>query len=78
MLPVQSQTLAITQLFRFQRKKLEKARKKKEEKKEAMLEKSQFQGGSGRVEWLEPASAPTACGEVGVSWRGGGELERWG
>lgn len=44
---VRSQVLAIMQLFRFQNKKLEKARKKKEEKKEAMLEKSLFQGGSG-------------------------------
>ncbi|KFQ98669.1 Coiled-coil domain-containing protein 137, partial [Nipponia nippon] len=41
--PVRSRALAVTQLFRFQNKKLEKARKKKEEKKEAMLEKSLFQ-----------------------------------
>lgn len=34
-------------LFRFQKRKLEKARKKREEKKEAMLEKSLFQGGNG-------------------------------
>lgn len=45
--PIRSRALAITWLFRFQKKKLEKARKKKEEKKEAMLEKSLFQGGDG-------------------------------
>lgn len=67
MLPVQSRALAIMQLFRFQNKKLEKARKKKEEKKEAMLEKSLFQGGSGAAGWLERHPAPAAWGEVGVS-----------
>lgn len=58
----------ITQLFRFQNKKLEKARKKKEEKKEAMLEKSLFQGGSGAAGWLESPPALAAHGEVGASW----------
>lgn len=43
----------MTQLFRFQNKKLEKARKKKEEKKEAMLEKSRFQGGAAAVGALQ-------------------------
>ncbi|KFZ56356.1 Coiled-coil domain-containing protein 137, partial [Antrostomus carolinensis] len=43
LLPVGSRAPAITQLLRFQNKKLEKAQKKKEEKKEAMLEKSLFQ-----------------------------------
>ncbi|NXG62134.1 CC137 protein, partial [Hemiprocne comata] len=38
----------------FQNKKLEKARKKKEEKKEAMLEKSLLQGGSGTAGWTPP------------------------
>ncbi|KFP82349.1 Coiled-coil domain-containing protein 137, partial [Acanthisitta chloris] len=40
--PSAPQALAVMWLFRFQKKKLEKARKKKEEKKEAMLEKNLF------------------------------------
>ncbi|XP_069728510.1 coiled-coil domain-containing protein 137 isoform X1 [Phaenicophaeus curvirostris] len=62
----------------FQNKKLEKARKKKQEKKEAMLEKSLFQG------WTEAASpdvspgpepsVPSSAGVDGSpAHRGGGE-----
>lgn len=42
-----SSVWVVRQLFRFQNKKLDKLRKKKEEKKEALLEKSLFQGGNG-------------------------------
>lgn len=53
-------------LFRFQKRKLEKARKKREEKKEAMLEKSLFQGGNG-VGGAEVTPSPG-----GSTWRGWG------
>ncbi|KFP31419.1 Coiled-coil domain-containing protein 137, partial [Colius striatus] len=42
-LPCQRQGTPMLSLLQFQNKKLEKARKKREEKKEAMLEKSLFQ-----------------------------------
>lgn len=66
LLPIHSRASAVTWLFRFQKRKLEKARKKKEEKKEAMLEKSLFRGRDG------------AGGAEGTPSPGGQLMEGWG